>query len=219
MPAAESSQGGDLRSPTPIARRSLIELATVAAIVPGLTACGTASAPPGRVRFPEPSYEGHGPLRLEVSTIEIDTAYRPSLAPPHVDHLMPLQPEQALRRWAADRLVATGTVGRRARFMIEDAKVVESVLPRSGGLRELFTADQARRYDGTVSASLEIRPERGASREGFASATVTRFRTTAQGISINERERVWFELVDSMLADFNAEFERQVRDHLIAFLR
>lgn len=203
----------------PIARRTLVAATAIAALAPMLSACGTAPIAQPASRPGETSFERLGKLRLDVSTIEIDTAYRPSLAPPNVDHLMPLQPEQALRRWAADRLEATGVPGRRARFVIEDAKVIESTLPVAGGVRSLFTNEQSRRYDGTVAASLEVRVERGATRDGFASATVTRFRTTSRGVTLNERDRLWRELVDSLLADFDAEFERQIRQHLVAFLR
>jgi flagellar biosynthesis regulator FlaF len=53
---------------------------------------------------------------------------------------------------------------------------------------------------------------------GDAAASATRARTVAENISLNDRERVWYEMVEQMMADINNELERQVRANLPRFL-
>jgi hypothetical protein len=86
-------------------------------------------------------------------------------------------------------------------------------------VRGAFTTDQAQRYDLSLACSLEILDDRTNIRQAFASAASTRFRTVPEGISINEREKVWFDLVEASMNDINAEMERQIRANMARFLR
>lgn len=179
---------------------------------------GCASQTPARQTFPELSYAHLGKRRLDVARIEIVSEYRAPLAPPNIEHQFPIVPEQALRRWAQDRLAAAGTQGRYARFVIQDAAVTDTLLPKTEGVRGAFTTDQTDRYDGTLAAALEIREERGNFINGNAVARVTRSRTTPEGLSINEREKIWFEMVEAMMNDFNAQLDSQINSNLTRYL-
>jgi len=191
-------------------------IAIWAVLVTALAGCQTTPPPQ---RFPELTYGHLGQFRLDVAGIDIVSDYKAPLQPPNVEHLLPVPPEQALRRWAKDRLAATGTPGRYARFVITDAKVTDTALPRTQGMRGAFTTDQTDRYDGSLAAKLEIRAERGQLREGEASAWATRSRTAAEGITLNERDKLWFDLVEALMNDMNAELDRQIRANLGQFLR
>ena len=103
-------------------------------------------------------------------------------------------------------------------FVIGDARVTETELPRTPGVRSTFTNEQAQRYDGRMAAAIEIRQVRGNFRVGDAAASATRTRSVAENISLNDRERVWYEMVEQMMADINGELERQVRANLPRFL-
>lgn len=181
-------------------------------------AAAACSTQPPRPRFPELTYGHLGQFTLDVSRIEIVSEYKANFAAPNVEHLFPTAPEQTLRRWAQDRLVATGTPGRIARFVIQDAKVTETELPRTPGVRGAFTTDQTQRYDGALAVVLEIREERANYRAGTASAWASRSRTVAEGITINDRDKVWFDLVEAMMNDLNAEMDRQIRANLAQFV-
>ncbi|MBI3451845.1 MAG: hypothetical protein HY057_03255 [Rhodospirillales bacterium] len=185
-------------------------------MVAGLAACATS---PPRPRFPELTYGHFGAFKLDVSRVDIVDEFVSPLKAPNIEHLLPVPPDRTLRRWATDRLAATGAPGRYARFIIQDAKVTETDLPRTPGVRGAFTTDQTQRYDISLAVGLEIRAERGNFRDGFASATATRFRTVPEGITINEREKIWFEMVEAAMNDVNAELERQIRANLPRFLK
>jgi hypothetical protein len=123
-----------------------------------------------------------------------------------------------MRRWAQDRLAASGTEGRFARFVILDAKVIETNLPRTGGLTGAFTKDQSQRYDLSMSAAIEVREERGNFRSGYATASTSRSRTVREDISVNEREKVWFEMLEQAMNELNTELERQIKANMARFL-
>jgi hypothetical protein len=197
-----------------LSRRTFTHI-LVAAAGTGLAGC---SSPPPRTRFPDLTYGHLGQFRLNVSRIDVESEYKSPMAAPNIEHLLPVPPEQTLRRWASDRLVATGTPQRFARFVIQDAKVTDTLLPRTPGVRGAFTSDQTNRYDGSLAVRLEVRADRGNLREGEASAWATRSRTVAEGITLNEREKAWFDLVESMMNDINAELDRQIRANLGQFL-
>ena len=41
----------------------------------------------------------------------------------------------------------------------------------------------------------------------------------AEGVSLNDRERVWFEMTEAMMNDLNTSLQRQINQHLRAFVR
>ena len=178
---------------------------------------GCQSAPP-QARFPELTYAHLGAMRLDVARIEIADEYQEPLRPPNVDHLFSTPPERAMRRWATERLAASGTPDRYARFVIQDAKVIETDLPRTRGVRGAFTTDQTQRYDLTLKAAIEIREERGNFQTGFATASTSRSRTVPEDISVNDREKVWFEMLEQAMNELNTELERQIRTNMTRFL-
>jgi len=207
-----------LMSPRPISRRRWLGgAASLAALAAAdITGCAT---PPPQNRFPELTYAHLGKIRLDVSQISIVTEYKSPFAPPNIEQDMPVLPEKAMRRWAADRLVATGTPGHTAQFVITDAKVIDTKLAKTPGLRGVFTTDQSDRYDTSFAARIVVQPDPGNFGHAQATASATRAQTVPEGITVNEREKVWFDLVEATMNDLNAELERQIREHMGLFLR
>lgn len=202
-----------------ISRRRWLSGAASLAALAGADFAGCATPPPQN-RFPELTYAHLGKFRLDVSQISIVSEYKSPFTPPNIEQDMPVLPEKAMRRWAADRLVATGTPGHTAQFVITDAKVTDTKLPKTQGLRGVFTTDQSDRYDTSFAARIAVRAEPGSfGGTGQATASATRAQTVPEGISVNEREKVWFDLVEATMNDLNAELERQIRAHLSQFLR
>lgn len=196
-------------------RRDFLKLAAVGAPALALGAC--ADAPP-LPQFPPLSWTNLSRLVFEAERLEIVTQYQAPLAPPNVEHLFAQRPDAALQRWANDRLAVSGRGENFVRFAILDARVTETELPRTGGVRGTFTNEQAQRYDGRMEAALEIRQLRGNFRVGDATAAAVRSRSVPENISLNDRESVWYEMVKQMMEDLNAELERQVRTNLPRFL-
>ena len=179
-------------------------------------ALGACETPMPAQTLPGLTYEHLKPFRLDVAAVDVVSQYRSPMQKPNVEHLFPTPPEKALRRWAQDRLKAAGK-GATARFVILDARATETPLKIDKSFWGAFKRQQSERYDATVEATLEILDSRGF-RKGFANARASRSRTVREDATLNERERTWFELTEALMKDFDAELERNIRQHLGGFL-
>lgn len=167
--------------------------------------------------FSEITFAHLPPILLEVAEIEVNIAYQPPSKPPNVEQDFPVSPIIVAERWVKDRLQAVGKSGR-ARVTIVEASVVEVSLKKSSGLKGLFTTDQSERYDARVALIVEaVDLNRQVSAQ--AQAEARRSRTVSEGITLAEREKIWFSLTESLMADFNGAMEAQIAQHMISFLK
>ena len=190
-----------------------------------LLACGAAatslaacrSSPPGPA-FAALTYAHKGVFRLQVERIEIATDYVPPMRRPNIDHEVPVSPLETMQRWGRDRLQAVGSPEHYLRYVVRDASLKESELPRTPGVRGALTTDQAERYDLSLAAAIEIRQIRGNFVDSNVEARTSRFRTVKEGITLAERDRSVYELIEQGMNDIDAELDRQLRTHLPRFV-
>ena len=193
-----------------LSRRRFLFVASAATLLAGC------ESPPRQV-YPELTWTHLPPLKLNVARIDIVEEYVPPMGTPNVDHLSPRPPLLATRRWGEERLEAVGSTGT-ARFVIVDASILEVPLETTEGWRGWFTTDQSERYDGRVEARVEVADEAGR-RDGYARVEVRRSKTVPEDASVSDREGVWFDLTEKMMASLNEEMEKQVRANLAPYLR
>ena len=201
-----------------IDRRGMLRGAGTAALTAGLAAglggcAGRAS--PSR-QFAEITFRQYAPLRFRVGRIDVVTDYAAPKTTPNVDHLFPVTPSSMAERWGFDRLSASGG-DLVARYVVSEASVIETSLPRTQGLRATFKIEQSERYDGRLIVRLDLLTPRG-SVEGTVTAQVDRVETIGENASISERETLWFSMVEAMGRDLNTQMERLIRTHLLRFL-
>ena len=180
-----------------------------------LAACATPDPAP---RYADITFQGKPKIGLDVGSIEVVNEYREPLSRPHVEHLVPVNPGRTVERWASDRLTASGSQFNRAVLRVKEASIVEEKLKTTTGLRGSLTNEQSERYTATVEAVLEILDNRGA-RIGMAEARGQRSRTVPEDITLNDRERAWYELTETTLRDLDTTLTRNVETHLGRFLR
>jgi hypothetical protein len=179
-----------------------------------LGACTSTPIAPGLAPV---SYAGKGAMRFAVARVDVITSYVPPMRRPNIEHEVPFGPLETLQRWGRERLAAGGGPGRALRFVVVDAAMTETDLPRATGMRASFTTQQDKRYDLTLAAALELREEPGNLVVASGEARATRFRTVAEGIPIAERAAAWHALLKQTMDDLDAEMERQVRAHFSPF--
>jgi hypothetical protein len=182
-------------------------------LVGNLAGCQT---PPPAVSFPQITFSHMTPLTLSAAIVEVQNRYSSPMADPNVEHRMPVSPEKALRRWSADRLKAGGQPGT-VRVIIGDASVKGEALTRTPGIKGIFTTEQAARYTASIEASVELLDERGG-RRAVAQSRVRRSVTTPENASLNDRDKIWFKLLEDLMKDFNAEMERNIRQYMGGYL-
>ena len=200
-------------------KRNAAVLLTALAVT-ALAGCETPVRAPD---FPQLTYAHLAPFRLAVGRVEVVVDYTSPAKAPNVEHLFPVHPAAAAERWAHDRLRAAGPTlgvggGGLVRATVVNAAVVEVPLKRTTGLRGAFTIDQSERYDGLIEMRIELTAADGRHRASVTSRA-ERSRTVAENISIQDREKVWFEMTGAMMNDLNASLDRQIRKNFAAFLR
>lgn len=185
-------------------------------ICAALVLAGCASAPTAPTH-PEIRFSDKPAIRLDVARVDIVEAYRPPLKAPNVEHLFPVRPSHAAMQWARDRLRADGTTGR-AEAVIRDASATETALKRTGGVRGAFTTDRAERYDTAITISVHILDSLG-KELAHASATARYSRTVAEGVTLNERERVWHRMTTAMMHALDRALEGEMKKSLAGYLK
>lgn len=185
-------------------------LATLA--LTGLSAC--TNTPPDRPSFAQLTYGHLGKFVFEAARVEI--ADETGGVAGNVS--APVNPDRAGRQWAQDRIAVTGQGAKTVRVVIRNAAITESELPRAGGLRSAFTKEQAQRFDAKIEMVVEVRNERGF-QEGFAGATAERSTTVAEDITLNDRDRILFGLVEMLMQDMNGRMDGNIRSFLAIHLR
>jgi hypothetical protein len=197
-----------------IARRPLlVTLLALPLLGLGLGACET---PPQMQVLPQLTFANKPPLKLNVMRVDVASEYQAPLKAPNVEHLFSTSPEAAMKIWASDRLQAVGR-GNTAQVLVREASVVEASLKTDKGFTGMFKKEQSERYDAVLDVHVIIRDERGMP---LAQATgrVTRSRTVGEDVTLNQREQIWFEIVESLAKDLDAILERNIRDYMPAYL-
>ena len=189
-------------------------LASILAVVFLLTGCATEVQKPG---FSQISFAHLQPISLNVARIEFENRYVSPATRPNVEHEFPVSPAAVASNWGRDRLRAVGQSGV-ARVVVRRASVVEVPLKRTTGVTGAFTRDQSERYDAIIDMMVELRDADGNVRV-TAESTAKRSRSVSENVSLIEREKIWFEMTETMMSDLNTALENQVRIHMKEWIR
>ena len=152
-------------------------------------------------KLPEITFQHLAPIALNVADIEVVDHSKSGMAGEHVEHLFPTSPKQAMNNWVRDRLSPTGTSDL-ARMTINDASAIEEKLVKKTGITGMFTNDQSERYTTNLDVRLDLFDAQNQSK-GYATAKASRFITLAEDLSLLEREKAWFEMVEKLMADLD----------------
>jgi len=191
----------------------------VFAVVLLLAALGACNTPPTREPFPKLTYSYLPPFRLAVARVEVLDQYHPPLAPPYIEQQFPVSPAGSAEQWGHDRLLAVGGSGQAVYTVLRgDAIDVHLESNDSGGLFGQFTVPQSDRYDLTIAVKLEIFDDSGRV-VASVNARAIRSHTVAADATLNDRERLWFDMTEATMKDLNGQLEKSIPLYLQAYLR
>lgn len=198
-------------------RHFIITAATALGATLSLSACAASepiASPVAQVGF------AHLPvLTFNVARVDVVSHYKSPMHAPNAEHRMPAPPERALFDWALARLKSSGGASSMvATFVIEDAAVIETKVEKTPGFKALFTHEVTERYDARAVASLTIKGPAGQG-SGSVRVSSTRSIEVREDATLAEREQAWVELVEAMMADFNAQMEIEIATYLAAWLQ
>lgn len=188
---------------------------TICTILIGAAVLGGCDTPVPSRSFPDISFSHKTPYNLDVAKIEVETNPAPAPDKGTVVHELPVSLTAVAEKWARQRLKAVGQSGV-AVVKVEKASVIEERLKKTGGIRGAFTTDQTERYIGELEMSVSIADNRG---QASARAGSTRTRTIAEDATLAEREKLWFNMVETLARGMDAEMDQQIPAHLTNYLR
>jgi hypothetical protein len=166
---------------------------------------------------PELTFAHSSPILLNVREAQIDSRYRSPGTAPNIEQTVNPTPEAALIKWAQQRLRAVGTENI-ARFTILNAPLTAERLPKSSGLAGVFSSEPEQRWTVTVEAQLEILDASGGRLDGYI-AKVTRTQDLPRGLTYEERNLFWHDLLSATMSEFEAQMSTGLRQYLSKWLR
>ncbi len=178
-----------------------------------LSACTTS---PTSSVFPDITFAHLPAMNLNVAEVEIVDRYQLPADPPNVEHLFPISLSTTALEWGRHRLHPVGQNGR-VRVTLHRASVSEVPLPKTGGVKGVFTIDQSERYDGVLEMSVEIINADDQVVVTVAS-TAKHSRSISEIASPSDRQKLWFGMTDTLVSDMNRSLESQIRTHMSDWL-
>lgn len=187
------------------------------AVMLGLSLAGCQDAPPPP-HFPPLRFTDQPKIGLAVKEIRVIEDYQPSLRAPSVAQQFPIPPAEAVKGWVTDRLQATGGDGI-LEITITEASVTAQPLPRTEGVKGLFTNDQSERLDAKIDVTFRLYRTQSAVSVAEGNVKVTRARTVAEHASVAEREQIFYTMTTQLMQAFNTEADARLRQYFNPYLR
>jgi hypothetical protein len=179
-----------------------------------LVAC---TATPSTPSLPAPRFTDEAPITLRVGKIEIANEFHSPAQPPHVEYRFDYPPADMLRAWVDDRIRAGGGEDI-LEVTIKDASVVAADLPKTQGLKGVFTVDQSKRYDGRFEVEMRIYKPGDAISETQISASATRSITEPENTTLQQRDKLFYDLGMDMTRAVGKELKRNIQQYFANYI-
>ena len=134
--------------------------------------------------------------------INIVEEYVPVNAPPYIETTFPVPPNQAIRRWVADRLRPTGG-DVDLTIVITQADVTAEQIPVKGGLEGLFRDDQNRKWTAHLAANLILKSIATGQTVTTTGFHIEHLLTTAESATAKDQRKAQAQLMQKAMDDFN----------------
>lgn len=190
---------------------SMLRVLVVVSVGAVLAACAGDGPPPRS--FPQLGWDHLPPFEFATNGPQITESFSNPNQEPHVEHLMPVPPSQAMRIWVGDRIRATGAGTETLRLDIREASVVEKPLPTKSGVTGFFTNEPEVRYEGRATVALQVLDPSGRV-EAEVTASTWRTKEILEKASLAQREQMWFDLVEAMVNDLDSQLSQGIPQYL-----
>ena len=93
----------------------------------------------------------------------------------------------------------------------------DSAKPTTTGIENVFTKEQAYRYDGHAAARIEIYDKGIAVRTATVEASLSR--SIAEGGTLNDRDQLWYEMSRALTESLGRAIETQLHSTFPPYIR
>jgi hypothetical protein len=182
-----------------------------------ITACQQAPSAykPEPFAFESPNI---APININVAKIDLINHYQSPLKRPNVEQDFLVTPSSAIEKWVGNRMRAAGNQGT-LQIIVHEAKVLESPLAKTQGVKGLFTDDQDARYDTKLAVTFRLFDGASTASRASGDVEVTRFITINEKATIFERQQKYHQMLEQAMADFDREANNRFRQYFLPYLR
>jgi hypothetical protein len=152
-------------------------------------------------------------FKFSANEIDIVDNFSPTFRAPYIEHIFPIPPAQALVSWAKQRIILNNQNNRKVRFIINNASVKETRLPKEEGVIAGITNKQNTKYELVMDALIEVSAKDNTDRAEME-VNIARSITTDSSISIVEKEKLFY----SLMVDAIEDFDKKVSENILHFL-
>ena len=178
-----------------------------------LTACQTTL---NQQNLPTMTFKYLPAIKLMVSDIKLISNNKRSVDEPHVVYKLPVPPGKALIQWAKDRLLIGGNTNTARMIIIRaDAHKIKLGLDRS--LAGIFKNQQSHRFEIFIEVRLEIL-DKNKVRQAFVTAKAQQSITVSEATSMSERRKIWYNLVEKLMNEFNSVIQKNIEQKFQGYL-
>ncbi len=165
---------------------------------------------------PAPNFKRYQPIYMNVSGIEVLEEYKSPMRAPNVEHTMPYSPADAMQIWVKQRLRAAGG-DKTMQVIIKDASVIGKARPNAGGFFNMFSSAPDHDYNARLEVEMRIYGDAALS-EASISVVATRTLEMNQNAGARARDQKFRAMIDEMMTTVNAEMEKNIFQHLGAYV-
>ncbi len=176
-----------------------------------ITACNTTSN--DIQTYTAPSFATQGPIKLNVSKVDVVSEFIPTFTRPNVEHLFPVSIEKTARAWAEDRLEPTNiNSSKEAILTIKNASVVEELIESE----KLLHKDQLK-YTAKLDIELKIKDQNNLS---SAQTEIRAWRelTIPFDTPLAQKEVYWNSMVEKLFSEFNTQMSQNINEYLDQYI-
>jgi hypothetical protein len=184
------------------------------AIAPAVVAADDAGQAPAAIpiRFADATT-----LSTDATSLSLHVDNRPPREYPHVMYRAPFTYEQAARAWANAHFSLNGNSVNMLRITLRDGDITEKLLPRTHGIKGLFTKDQAAEYEAKLELDIAIVDPNG---KVLASTNAKAWhtRTVPEGTTEEEKRGIWADMIKTTFDNLDAELQPRIRTSLAGYV-
>lgn len=178
--------------------------AVAALLAFGVAGCSTGEPQPRPM--PVLAYQKYPPVRVNVARVEVVNRFNPGAQPGHIENQMAMPLPNAVQDWASRRFQAMGQDGVLT-ITIDNASVISESLQRTGGVKGVFTIDQATKFLGAVDVKFAV-TDMSFGTSGSAQVAVKSTRSVAEDTSLQQQDIVLANLTDGLMMELDAATQR-----------
>ena len=156
-------------------------------------------------------------FNVDATSIAIFVDSRPPQEYPHVMYRAPFNFEQAARAWADAHFHLDGNSVNTLRISLHEGDITEKLLPRTHGIKGLFTKDQAAEYQAQLALDIAIVDPNG---RVLASASGKAWdnQTIQEGATEEDKRELWSGMIKTTFDNLDLEMQPQIRSALVQYV-